>query len=38
MNGHPIATLDTIADAVAYVMQDDILFATITPRGMINFL
>ena len=36
VNGHPIATLDTIADAVAYVMQDDILLATITPRGISN--
>ena len=36
VNDHPIATLDSIADYVAYVMQDDILLATITPRGMNN--
>jgi len=29
------SSLESIASAVAYVMQDDILLATITPRGMI---
>lgn len=36
-NGHLVGNLDKIADTLAYVMQDDILLATITPREAFMF-
>lgn len=33
VNGIDVKNIDVIANQVAYVMQDDILLATFTPRG-----
>ena len=34
INGVSVPSIDTIGNQVAYVMQDDILLATFTPRGI----
>lgn len=38
INGNEVDNIDCIASHVAYVMQDDILFSTMTPRGFFVLL
>lgn len=33
INGQNVSSVNEIGNQVAYVMQDDILFATMTPKG-----
>ena len=33
VNGESVQSIETVSNQVAYVMQDDILLATFTPRG-----
>lgn len=37
INGVDSKNIDAIGNQIAYVMQDDILLATFTPRGKIYF-
>jgi len=33
INGVSVENIDVVSNQIAYVMQDDILLATFTPRG-----
>ena len=33
LNGDKVTDINEFSDQIAYVMQDDILFGTFTPRG-----
>ena len=33
VNGRAVPNLDVVSNQIAYVMQDDILLATFSPRG-----
>ena len=35
INGVSVANIDLIGNQIAYVMQDDVLLATFTPRGFV---
>jgi len=37
INGVSVPNIDLIDNQIAYVMQDDILLATFTPRGFFFF-
>ena len=37
INGMDVPNIDVVSNQIAYVMQDDILMGTFTPRGSFNF-
>lgn len=38
LNSNKIVDIDLFSNQIAYVMQDDILLGTFTPRGRLSFL
>jgi len=37
INGVDVPNIDAVSNQIAYVMQDDILLGTFTPRGLVFF-